>query len=61
MGTVIGVVVGLVIGFVVGWLIRDTQSRPLTPPGERFGLGVPGEWHRRQMSEGTQSGERSTD
>ena len=49
MGAVIGVLVGLVVGFIIGWLIRDTQSRPLRAPGERFGVGVPEEWHRRQQ------------
>ena len=61
MGAVLGVAVGLVIGFVAGWLIRDTQSRPLTPPGERFGIGVPEDWHRRQIGEGVDSGDPRAD
>ena len=52
MSAVLGLVVGLVIGFIVGWLIRDTQSRPLIAPGERFGVGVPEDWHRRQRDGG---------
>ncbi len=48
MGTILGVVVGAVVGFIVGWLVRDMATRPLVKPGEQFGLGVPGEWHRRQ-------------
>jgi gas vesicle protein len=52
MAVIVGVVVGLVIGFVAGWLVRDAQSRPLRPPGESFGIGVPGEWHRRQSGSG---------
>ena len=51
MGAVIGVGVGLVVGFIVGWLIRDAQSRPLTPPDESFGIGVPGDWHSRQRGD----------
>jgi gas vesicle protein len=55
MGAVIGVLVGLVIGFIAGWLVRDARSRPLTPPGERFGIGVPAEWHRRQTESASDS------
>jgi hypothetical protein len=52
MGAVIGVGVGLVIGFIVGWLTRDVQSRPLTGAHDRLGIGVPGEWHRREAARG---------
>ncbi len=48
MGAILALVVGAVIGFIAGWLVRDTLSRPLIAPGDEFGLGVPGEWHRRQ-------------
>lgn len=51
MGAIIGLVVGLVIGFIVGWLIRDSRSRPLVSPGERFGVGVPADWHRRHSGD----------
>jgi len=59
MGAVIGVLVGLVVGFIAGWLVRDARSRPLTPPGERFGIGVPAEWHRRQTERAPGSGQES--
>ena len=51
MAVVIGVVVGLVLGFVFGWLVRDAQSRPLISGDDEFGVGVPGEWYRRQSED----------
>ena len=55
IAAIIGLVVGLVVGFIIGWLIRDMRERPLRAPGERFGMGVPGEWHRRQGGDGLDS------
>ena len=52
MWAIVALGVGLVIGFIFGWLFRDMGSRPLVAPGERFGVGVPGEWVRRQRDGG---------
>ena len=52
MAAFIGLVTGLVIGFIIGWLVRDARRRALLAPGDRFGVGVPADWERRQREDG---------